>query len=61
MSSVVVDIFSGGDGVGGRWLMGRQQVTDLWVSKAGGLAMGQLSSSFFFLFFFLWFMGCGVL
>nr|POE86895.1 hypothetical protein CFP56_24886 [Quercus suber] len=31
----VVDVLSGGDGVGSKWLMGRQQVIDLWVSAAG--------------------------
>ena len=54
----VVDVLNGGDGVGGRWLMGQRQVTDLWVWRLVGLH-GSTSSSFFFFFFFcgLWVVG----
>ena len=51
----VVDVLNGGDGVVGRWMMGRQQLSaDLWVSAAGGLAW--VTFPFFFFFFFV---GCG--
>ena len=51
----VVDVLNGGDGVVGRWMMGRQQLSaDLWVSAAGGLAWVTFP---FFFFFFLWVVG----
>ena len=58
----VVDVLNGGDGVAGRWMMGRRQLSvDLWVSAAGGLAWVTFPlfffSFFFFFFFFLWVVG----
>ena len=48
----VVDVLNGGDGVVGRWMIGRRQLSvDLWVSVAGGLAWVT------FPFFFLWVVG----
>ena len=59
-SSAIVDVLSGGDGIGGRWLMGRQQLSvDLWVSAAGGLAWVTFPS-FLFFFIFIIFFFCGL-